>query len=225
MKLILPYFILILFLLQHNMKKNSKKEKINNETFWKRESEANSVRKKDISGLDYIRIPDTLTCPDTQDERILSIYVTRVDDFSFDMVMMINELNTGLIEALKEKKILNLSGFTNTDLKLEYGVGNLTELTDYDNNYVTLSRSLARIAELLTEQGLKKEAAAFLEFGIATHTDIGKNYTLLAGYYMEYGKPEKIDFLIAQAEQLSSLSKEPIIARLKAIQRGETSPA
>ena len=58
------------------------------------------------------------------------------------MVMMINELNTGLIEALKEKKILNLSGFTNTDLKLEYGVGNLTELTDYDNNYVTLSRSL-----------------------------------------------------------------------------------
>ncbi len=50
MKLILPYFILILFLLQHNMKKNSKKEKINNETFWKRESEANSVRKKDISG-------------------------------------------------------------------------------------------------------------------------------------------------------------------------------
>ena len=98
--------------------------------------------------------------------------------------MMINELNTGLIEALKEKKILNLSGFTNTDLKLEYGVGNLTELTDYDNNYVTLSRSLARIAELLTEQGLKKEAAAFLEFGIATHTDIGKNYTLLAGYYI-----------------------------------------
>ena len=112
-----------------------------------------------------------------------------------------------------------------SDLKLEYGVGNLTELTDYDNNYVTLSRSLARIAELLTEQGLKKEAAAFLEFGIATHTDIGKNYTLLAGYYMEYGKPEKIDFLIAQAEQLSSLSKDPIIARLKAIQRGETSPA
>mgnify|MGYP005946949037 CR=1 FL=1 len=52
MKLILPYFILILFLLQHNMKKNSKKEKINNETFWKRESEANSVRKKDISGLE-----------------------------------------------------------------------------------------------------------------------------------------------------------------------------
>ena len=83
MKLILPYFILILFLLQHNMKKNSKKEKINNETFWKRESEANSVRKKDISGLDYIRIPDTLTCPDTQDERILKEWHT--------------------IEALKEK--------------------------------------------------------------------------------------------------------------------------
>ena len=196
MKLILPYFILILFLLQHNMKKNSKKEKINNETFWKRESEANSVRKKDISGLDYIRIPD---------ERILKEWHT--------------------IEALKEKKILNLSGFTNTDLKLEYGVGNLTELTDYDNNYVTLSRSLARIAELLTEQGLKKEAAAFLEFGIATLTDIGKNYTLLAGYYMEYGKPDKIDFLIAQSEQISTLSKDAIIARLKDIQRGEASPA
>ena len=31
--------------------------------------------------------------------------------------------------------------------------------------------------------------------------------------------------IIAQAEQLSSLSKDPIIARLKAIQRGEASPA
>lgn len=99
------------------------------------------MRKKDISGLDYIRIPDTLTCPDTQDERILKEWHT--------------------IEALKEKKILNLSGFTNTDLKLEYGVGNLTKLTDYDNNYVTLSRSLARIAELLTEQGLKKRLPHF----------------------------------------------------------------
>ena len=53
----------------------------------------------------------------------------------------------------------------------------------------------------------------------------GLSFFMCAGYYMEYGKPEKIDFLIAQAEQLSSLSKDPIIARLKAIQRGETSPA
>ncbi len=205
MKLILPYFILILFLLQHHMRKNSKKEKINNENFWKRESEANSVRKKDISNLDYIKIPDTLVCPDTTDSRIEKEWHT--------------------IEALKEKKILNLSGLTNTDLKMEYGVGNLTQLTEYDNNYVTLSRCLVRIAELLIEQDLKKEAAAFLEFGIATHTDIGKNYTLLAGYYMDCGKPEKIDFLIGQAKQLSSLSKDPIIARLKAIQNGEASPA
>ena len=47
MKLILPYFILILFLLQHNIeKKFKKKRKINNETFWKREAEANSVTEK-----------------------------------------------------------------------------------------------------------------------------------------------------------------------------------
>ena len=64
------------------------------------------------------------------------------------MVMMINELNTGLIEALKEKKILNLSGFTNTDLKLEYGVGNLTDLTDYDP-----ARSASYFATILVKEG------------------------------------------------------------------------
>ena len=61
-----------------------------------------------------------------------------------------------------------------------------------------------------------------MEFGIATHTDIGKTIPCLPDitWNMESLKNR---LLIAQAEQLSSLSKDPIIARLKAIQRGEAS--
>lgn len=200
MKLLLPYFILILFLLQHHMRKNSKKTQAKNENFWKRESEANSVRKKDISALDYITIPDTLSIPDIEDERI------------------IKEWNN--IEALKNKKIVNLTGFTNTDLKLEYGVGNLSLLTSYDNNYTSLIRSLSKLGELLMEHGFEKEAVSFWEFGVSTHCDIGKTYTSLASYYKEHNMPEKIDFLITQANQISSLSKDPIITHIEAVRNG-----
>lgn len=200
MKLLLPYFILILFLLQHHMRKNSKKTQMENENFWKRETQANSVRKKDISNLDYIKIPDTLSIPDTDDERILK------------------EWNN--IEALKSKQILNLTGFSNTDLKLEYGVGNLSLLTSYDNNYTSLIRSLSKIGELLMAQGFEKEAVSFLEFAVSTRCDIGKTYILLAAYYKKYGMTEKSDILISQAEQLNSLSKDSIISRIKAVMNG-----
>ena len=196
MNLILPYFIIIIVLLQLCLRKNSKKTQKNNENFWQKELEANSVRKKDISGLNYIVIPDNLTIPDTQNPKILK------------------EWNTFL--GLKDKKILNLTGLTNTDLKLNYGAANLTVLTSYDNNFTTLAKATARIGELLMQEGFTEEALSFLEYGISIQTDVSTNYTLLADYYNNAGTPEKIDALINSAEQLNSLMKDSILTKLKA---------
>lgn len=197
MKLILPYFIIIIVLLQLCLRKNSKKYKKNNEDFWEKEVQANSVRKKDISALDYITIPEDLSLPKTDNSRILKEWHT--------------------IEELKTKKILNLTGYSNTDLKLEFGPGNLTILTDCDNHFTALAKAVAKIGELLMQEGFTMEAVAFLEFGIQIKTDISTNYTLLAQYYAKCGSPEKIDTLIIQAQQLKSLMKDRIILSLNTI--------
>ena len=197
MKLILPYFIILIVLLQLCLKKNSKKTEKNNDDFWRKEYDPNSVRKKDISGLDYITIPDTLTIPDTQNPRILK------------------EWNT--LCNLKDKKILNLTGYTNTDLKLQYGAANLTQLTVCDNNFTALAKAVARIGEQLMKDGFTDEALSFLEYGITIRTDVSTNYTVLAEYYRNEGMPEKIDTLISRAEQLKSLMKDSILSKLKEI--------
>ena len=57
-------------MLQFYLKKNSKKTRSDNENFLKRESRANMSRKKDISNLNYITIPDTLPFVDTDVETI-----------------------------------------------------------------------------------------------------------------------------------------------------------
>lgn len=197
MKLILPYFIIIIVLLQLCLKKNSKNTKKSIDDFLEKEARANSVRKKDISMLDYITIPEELSLPETENRSILK------------------EWNT--IESLKTKKILNLTGYTNTELKLQYGAANLTTLTACDNHFTALSQAVAKIGELLLQEGFTSEAVAFLEFGIRIQTDISKNYTLLAQHYADCGSPEKIDLLIAQAKELKSLMKDSILSNLNNI--------
>jgi hypothetical protein len=58
-----------------------------------------------------------------------------------------------------------------------------------------------------------------LEYGIAVHTEISTNYTLLADYYLNHGQPEKIDLLIAQAENLNSLMKDSVIEKLSSLKK------
>ena len=92
--------------MQIYFKRNNNKTAGSNEDFFKRESEANQSRKRDISNLNYIKIPDNLPFIKTDISEISNA-----------------EQN---IMNLKDEKILNLTGKTNTDLKLEYGVANLS---------------------------------------------------------------------------------------------------
>ena len=97
--------------------------------FWERELRANSVRRKDIENLPYIPFDPAMIPehPELNDERV-NEYITE-------------------LKGLKGKRILNCTGQTNTDLKLEYGAANITKLTEYDGNYTILVRTIARLAE------------------------------------------------------------------------------
>ena len=201
MKLVLPYFIILLAIFQFFLKKNTKKHEEQNKEFWKREREANTVRKKDISALNYIIIPDTLPVP---------------VDYSGSEG---NNLKTALnyFYTFKDKKMLNLTGKSNTDLKAAYGAANLDALSEYDENCTQMLKSIIPLATELNKSGLTDEAAAYLEFGISCHTDITQNYIMLGEYYASKGNKDKIQHLVNVAESLDSLTKKTIISRLDSI--------
>lgn len=179
------------------MKRSTNKFKEEDEKFWDRELKANSTRKKPLTDLDYITVPD----------EILSLAGDDKNPILTECKKTVAHLST--------EKIVNLNGISNTDLKLRYGVANLTVLSEYDQNYTELISALADWGEELQRTGRREDAVKVLEFGISCHTDIRKNYLILADLYAEDNDYDAIDRLIECAEQLTSLTKKGILAELK----------
>lgn len=174
--------------------------------FWDREQRANFTRKKPLDNLNFITIPDELLTmkPEITNEEIDSC---------------LGELND-----LSSSKIVNLTGYSNTDLKLEYGTANITILSEYDFHYTKLVTLLQKLAELLHESLEDELAVKVLEFAISTGTDVSKSYYLLAGLYQQMNTPEKIKPLIAQAQNINSILKDTIVDNLQAAYRSACSP-
>ncbi len=166
--------------------------------FWDREQRANFTRKKPLDNLNYITIPDN----------ILHMAPASMTAEIQNCLKDLGDLSSG--------KIVNLTGFTNTDLKLEYGTANINILSSYDFHYTNMVTLLQKLAELLHECSENALAAEVLEFAVSTGTDVSKSYYLLAELYTEAGTPEKIESLIAQADKLHSLMKDTIVQKLQA---------
>ncbi|MDD3368701.1 MAG: hypothetical protein PHP50_07395 [Lachnospiraceae bacterium] len=120
------------------------------------------------------------------------------------------------MRVLSDQKIVNLTGYSNTDLKLEYGAPNIRKLIAYDQNYTILARTLQKWATLLQSNGYAEEAIPMLEFAISTQSDVSATYHTLAEYYQSHGEKDKIQNLKDTAEELRSAMKPSIIHMLEA---------
>lgn len=185
-------FVLVLWV-QYEIRKHTRISKKGIDEFWKKEALANQTRKSDISTLEYISIPlHDLPLNDTEDSTMNAYRDT--------------------ILSLADKKILNLSGFTNTELKLQYGTANLALLTECDTNYAVLISTLHKWGERLANQGNKEDAIAVLELAVRCHTDAKNTYRLLAKLYQNTGSQHQLENLRSQLscsnnESLQALSK------------------
>ena len=191
--------VIVGFEIFYHRKKNDHRSEEEKQKFWDRESEANSVRKKDITFLDYIDIPLQSLPMDSCDDDEISEYQE-------------------LIKNLSHKRILNLGGLTNTDLKLMYGPANLPELTEYDSNYTTLVNTISKWGARLIALERTDDAQKVLEYGISIKTDVSCNYSLLARIYKDKNQPDKIDALAETANGLDSIMKKAILRKLREIQ-------
>ena len=193
----LASLIILAIILKTGIKRSNKSMEEANENFWKREHDANLVRKKSLDNLVYLTIP----------EHFLSLPVPEEDSRARDALDMLKHLSG--------EKIVNLTGITNTDLKLTYGTANISVLTKYDQNYTRLAHALQQIAASLAGNSHTKEAKEVLEYAVSTKTDISATYLLLADLYIKDNQPEKINALIEKVSALDSLMVPSIVRNLK----------
>lgn len=185
-------FIIILFLTR---RKSTRLEQERNDNYLNKEILANSTRKQNISALNYITIPlETFPLNIEKDDTLLSF--------------------EAILNELTDKRILNLTGISNTDLKMQYGLANLEALSEYDSNFTTLARTIVDYAARLIELNHIPEAITVLNFGIECRSDIYSNYNLLATLYLQQDQTDKIPHLIEVAKGLNSLRKASILENL-----------
>ncbi len=187
-------FIVVIFFI---MKNQQSKAKALEAEFWSRERRANSVRRKSLDDLNYIKIP-------------LEAFPTHLMNDNSEVLECIS-----ILESLTSRRIMNFTGHSNTDLKLEYGTANLEALTEYDQNYTVLVRTLQKWADCLIAGGYQKEAASLMEFAVSTGTDISRTYYLLAEYYASLGQYREIDRLRTVAKELLSSNRNVIVKHLQ----------
>ena len=185
--------LLFVVVFTYRIKKTNNDQDALMEQFRENELKANSTRKQDISNLSYITIPSDL--------------------FPWDIHSDVENS----LASLKNVKMLNLTGITNTELKLKYGVPNLEELTACDDAFTEFIRLLPLYARELCESGRPELAQAALEFGIENKADSKQVYTSLAKIYKASGNTDGIKKLIDSAQELDSLMKTPIINSLEYI--------
>ena len=196
-------FLLFVLVIRYAIKRGDDRKRSADAEFWRREREANFVRKKNLDSLDYIRVPL---------ERL---------PFGALPGNAIVENAEKTVRALAEKRILNLTGLSNTDVKLAYGTANLPVLTEYDQNYMDLVTSLQAWAGELYAESLFEQALSILDYAIGIKTDVSHTWHLYidcirfhAGYDTEESR-SVLKSRLPVAESLTSLSRDGIVKELR----------
>ena len=183
--------LIIALLIALAIKKSDLKKEQDAEEFFEKERKSNFVKKKPLDSLNYVEVPD------------------KFYEYSYSKLIQANEHPEAIEKAvdqlmkLKDAKMVNFLGKTNTDLKLEYGTGNLEILMEYDQNFTSLITCLEEIAEaaLVVDKSYAKE---ILEFSINIGSDISSTYKNLLNIYMEESSK---DMLAAKKEKLIFIAK------------------
>ena len=124
------------------------KQELDTQAFWEREAAANATPSADLDNIKYITIPlDKFPLGFSKDAGICALEET--------------------LKELSHKRLLNLTGKTNTDLKELYGVANLTTMQAIGEDFDLLTITLKDYGAALIQQGKLADAISVLEFGVA----------------------------------------------------------
>ncbi len=186
-------FLIFILWLHYEKRKSSREEKKLSDEFWQREEAANCARNKDISKLPMFE-PDMeqIPMPESSDENIC-YYQNRV------------------IEQSK-LPMMNLSEYSNTDLKLAYGVGNFKTLSQYDQNFNDFLMNMSNLGKAYHKGELMEEAAAVYRLCLNSGSDKSTDYRALAEIYATMGARRELSSL-AEEVLRSELPRREILSQ------------
>ena len=186
------FFVALLFSVVVKSSKGSAESSL--DSFWEKEHLSNNTPAKDIANLDYITISiNVLPFLENPTETIAECEKT--------------------IRILAERKILNLNGISNTDLKIQYGVTNLSRLSQYDENFSIMQATFVKWGSALYEQGYIEESTQVLEYALELGCDAKKIFLTLKEIYT-VSCPEKLEQLKLRASVSSTPLKDSILKEL-----------
>ena len=199
--------LIFILILHHNLTKGKKVQQQKEKDYWDREFSANYVRKNTLDDLTYISFsaepfyPLNLLGADTCPEFLET-----------------NPEVKGILSRflfLEKQNIVNLTKYTNTDLKFKYGVANLNILTEYDTNYNELITLLHNYGSIYMKEGYETQALSIFEYAISIETDISGTYMICAKIYQKNNQWDKIQWLKKESEKISTSRKDSIVRKLQ----------
>lgn len=201
-----PIFLpsILIFVVVYAIKRrhgDKKRQKVYDD-FWERERQANMTRKKDISNLDYVPFSLERLPIGTYTDTILADYEST-------------------LQKLSETKCIDLSAYSNTDLKLLYGTANLTILSEYDENYHILTSTLQAYANRKLELNQLDDAICILEYAMELKLDSSTIYTQLATLYKDNGMEAKISSIISAVSTMDESFSHLVLPKLEAFHISE----
>lgn len=214
MRLPILFLTFIWFCLWLGIKFRSNRSKADRaeQSFWDKEREADFARVRPLDDLAYVTV-DLNALP----------YERLIDD-------AVAQDAAESIRALAKERIVNLTGISNTDLKLQYGAANLEALSSYDQNFTALVTALQKWARALLDavassteeltRDLHDDARTLLEYAVSVGTDISASYRDLADLYIRTLPRDdartQIEALLKKAEGLNSMTKSRLVQDLQA---------
>lgn len=192
-------FAILCLTLMHRIRYIRRQEEAQKAEFWKQESIADTVRKQDISQLNYIHLPlERLPFgTDTSEEALTQE----------DTLLRLNNTD-----------ILNLNQYTNTEIKLQYGAANLPFLSDCDERFLVLVRTLYQWACILLDHGYTNEAICVAEYSIEIGSDLSGIYYMLTDYYKLLENTSSLQKLLEASQALTGINVPQIQSYIKAAQ-------
>lgn len=120
------------------------------------------------------------------------------------------------LQALVEKKaaltmIRLTEPMTNTDIKMRFGLSNLENVTNYEENYNGYVRALIDWAEALVQEGKKTEAETILLETVALQSEFSKGYYLLVDLYDSDKRHDEISNLYDIISKVDFLANNPTL--------------
>lgn len=139
-------FLIFLIWFTYERRKADRQSVYSDETFWEHEKRASHTPTANIENLDYITL-DTSVIP-----------APREDDPT-----ELTEALEGIL-SLKDCRMLDLSAYTNTDLKLKYGTFNFTVLAKADADFSALIEGCDKAGDILAELNRYDEAYRLVKY-------------------------------------------------------------